>query len=86
MTDDLLGGGVGFDFGGEIAGPLLEGTVFGGALAVVIDDGVAEDTVEPGDGGFVVAEGGGLLHGADVGGLDDVLGGGAGGYAAFDEL
>jgi len=65
---------------------LLEGAIFDGAVTVVVDDGVAEDTVEPGDGGFVTAEGGGLLHRADVGSLDDVLGGGVGGYAALNEL
>ena len=86
LADDLLGGRVELVFGGEVFGPLLEGAIFGGAMTVVVDDGVAQDAVEPGDGGLVAAEGGGLLHGADVGGLDDVLGGGAGGYAAFDEL
>ena len=65
---------------------MLEGAIFDGAVTVVVDDGVAEDTVEPGDGGFVTAEGGGLLHGADVGGLDDVLGDGARSYATLNEV
>ncbi len=86
LADDLLGGRVELDFGGQVAGPLFEGAIFGGAVAVVVDDGIAKDAVEPGYGGFVVAESGGLLHGADVGCLDDVFGGGAGGHAAFDEL
>jgi hypothetical protein len=56
-------------------GPALEGTIFGSAATVVVDDGVAQDAVEPGHSGLFAAEAGGLLNGADVGALDDVLGG-----------
>ena len=55
-------------------------------MAVVIDDGIAQDAIEPCDGGLVAAEGRSLLHRADVGGLDDVLGRGAGAYSSFYEL
>jgi hypothetical protein len=53
----------------------LEGAIFGRAATVVVDDCVAQDAVEPGDSRLFAAEGGGLLNGAGVGGLDDVLGG-----------
>jgi hypothetical protein len=80
LADDCLGLRVGCGFG-EVVRPALEGSVFGGAAAVVIDDGVAEDAVEPGDGGLVAAQSGGLLDGADVGTLNDVFCG-CGGFDA----
>ena len=86
LADDLLGGCVELVFDGEIFRPLLESTVFGGAVAVVIDDGVAQDAVEPCDGRLVAAQGRGLLHRTNVGGLDDVFGGGTGTHSSFDEL
>jgi hypothetical protein len=67
---------VGSTAGEEIGGPLLEGAVFDGAVAVVVDDGVAKDAIEPGGGGLAAAEIGDLLDSAEVGGLDDVFGGG----------
>src|ERR1700732_419861 len=47
LADDLVGLRIGGGFG-EVLRPAFEGTVFGGAVAVVVDDGVAEDAVEPG--------------------------------------
>ena len=86
LTNDLLGGGVELAFDGEILGPLLQSTVFGGTVAVVVDDGIAQDAVEPGDGGLVAAQGCCLLHGANIGGLDDVLGDSAGSHSSFNEV
>jgi len=74
ITDDLFGLSVGCGFGCEVVSPLLEGAVFGGTAAIVIDDGVAQDAIEPGDGRFFTPQGGGVLDGADVGALDDVFG------------
>ena len=64
-----LDGGGGLEFVREG----LEGFALGGAAAVVVDDGVAEDAVEPGYDGLFRGLGAGF-EGADVGGLEDVLG------------
>jgi hypothetical protein len=77
-ADGLLGGWIDCGFGEEVDGPLLESTVFDGAVAEVVDDGVAKDAIEPGGGRLAVAKIGNLLDSAKVGGLDDVLGGGWG--------
>ena len=53
---DLLGLGVRFGRMEEFAGPLVEGAIFGGLAAVEVDDGVAEDAIEPGGDGLAVAE------------------------------
>ena len=75
-----------FDGGGgfELVREGFEGFALGGAAAVVVDDGVAEDAVEPGDDGLF-GWGGLGLEGADVGGLQDVLGEGGIFDAAPDE-
>ena len=86
LTDDLLSRWIKLGFDGKIVGPLLQGAIFGGAMTIVVDDGVAQDAVEPCNGGLMAAERSGLLHRTDVGGLDDVLGGGAGAHSSFDEL
>ena len=86
LTDDLLSGRIKLSFDGKIVGPLFESAIFGGAMTIVVDHGVAQDAVEPCDGGLVAAERCGLLHRTDVGGLDDVLGGGAGAHSSLDEL
>jgi len=48
LADDLVSLRVGCVFGRKVLRPAFEGTVFGGAVAVVIDDGVAQDAIEPG--------------------------------------
>jgi hypothetical protein len=55
LADDLLGFRVWRGFG-EVVGPALEGTIFGSAATVVVDDCVAQDAVEPGDSGLFTAE------------------------------
>lgn len=76
VTDDLLSFRVGSGLDCEVLCPALERTIFGCAVSVVVDDGVAQDAVEPGEGGFFAAELLRLFDGPDVGALDDVLGGG----------
>jgi hypothetical protein len=78
LADDLVGLRIGLRFGGQFLRPALEGSVFGGAMAVVIDDGVAQDAVEPRDGRLFAAQGGGLFERAGVCALQDVLRGGEG--------
>jgi len=75
---DALAGGVhekrigrGFCF--ELARPTIEGRAFRGAAAMVIDEGVAQDAVEPGDGGFILAQLAGRFERTDVGRLQDVF-------------
>jgi hypothetical protein len=86
LADDIVGLRVWCRFGGEILAPTLKSAIFGGAVAIVVDDGVAEDAVEPGDHGLFAAECGGLLDGAGVSGLDDVLGGVGGVDAPLHEV
>jgi hypothetical protein len=87
FADEALGVGVrpGGGTGEELAGPGFEEAVVSGALAVMVDDGVAQDAVEPGGGRLVAANGGGLLEGAQVGGLQNVLRGGGVFYAVLQE-
>lgn len=73
LADDLFGLRFGRRFGFEIPGPLLECAVLNGAMAIVVNDGVSQDAVEPRDGRLVAAQVGGLLHCAYVGGLKDVF-------------
>jgi hypothetical protein len=54
LADNLVGLRIGGGFG-EVLRPAFEGSVFGGAVAVVVDDCVAEDAVEPGCGGLLFA-------------------------------
>ena len=77
-ADNLLGLWVGRGAGREILRPLLESVVFGGAVAVIVDDGVAQDAIEPGDGGLFLTQGWRVFDGADVGALNDVFGDGRG--------
>lgn len=37
----------------ELFAPFFEGLIFGGAAAVLVDDGVPQDTIKPADDGFV---------------------------------
>jgi len=75
-ADDILCRRVGGGLGGQVASPAFERAVFGGAVAVVVDNGVAQDAIEPGYGRLGLVERRGLFHGADVGVLQDVFGGG----------
>jgi len=75
--DALAGGLVEKRIGGslslELLRPAFEGRAFGGAAAVVVDDGVAEDAIEPSDGGFVLTQVAARFEGAHIGGLKNVL-------------
>jgi hypothetical protein len=73
-ADEVVGLAVRGAFEGELLRPAFEGGGFGAAAAEVVGDGVAEDGVEPGDGGLLLAERVGALERADVGGLEDVFG------------
>lgn len=64
---------------------MLVCAAFCGAVAVVIDDGVAEDAVEPGDGGGFGVQLGAVLDGAEVSVLQDIFRNGAGFHALFEE-
>jgi hypothetical protein len=85
-ADDLLGLSVRWDFCCEVLCPLLESAVFGGTVAIVIDNGVAQDAIEPGDGRFFTAQDRGVFDGADIGGLDDVFRDGRGVDSALYEM
>ena len=78
LAHDLLGLRIRLCFGGQFLRPSLEGSVFGGAMAVVIDDGIAQDAVEPGDGRLFAAQARSLFERAGVGALQNVLRGGEG--------
>ncbi len=89
-TGDALAGsffelGTGKNLGLKLFRPAFEGRSFGGSAAIRIDDGVAQDTVEPGDGRLVVAQGITVAKSAHVGGLEDVFGERAVVDAALDE-
>ena len=56
-----------------------------GFLAVVIDDGVAEDAIEPRDDVLLIGEFVAMFDGADEGRLEDVFGDSAGFDARFEE-
>ena len=76
---DALTGGVfekriGRGFGFEFTRPTIEGQAFRSAAAVVIDKGVAQNAVKPGDGGLILAQLAGGFERTDVGGLQDVFG------------
>lgn len=58
LANNLFSLGIGGGFDGEILSPAFKGAVFSGATAVVIDDGVAKNPVEPGDGRLFVAKDG----------------------------
>lgn len=86
LTHDLMGCHVGLGLGQEFVRPSLESAVFGCSMAVVIDDGVAQDAIEPGYGRLVAAKFGGLFDGAHVGDLNDVIGGGGGVDTTLQEV
>ena len=52
LADDIVSLRVWCGFGRKVLRPAFEGTVLSGAVAIVIDDGVAQDAVEPGAGGL----------------------------------
>jgi hypothetical protein len=54
LADDFFGSGIWCDCG-KVMGPMFESTVLGGAMTVVVYDGVSQDPVEPGSGRFLVA-------------------------------
>jgi len=85
-ADDLFGLRIARGFSCEISRPLLESAVFGGAVAVVVDDGVAQDAIEPGDGRLFTTQDGGVFDGADIGALDDVFRDGTGVDSALHEM
>jgi hypothetical protein len=84
LADFLAEAGVGLRVGGELAAPGFQGSSGNGAVAVMVDYGVAEDSIEPGDHFFVVNRGA-SFQAAGEGGLEDVFGGGPGFDAAFQE-
>lgn len=86
LTDDLVSCRVRLSFGDEVFGPLLEGAVFGGAMAVMIDNGVAQDAIEPCHRGLVFVERGGFFDSADVRSLNNVFGDGVRADTVFDEV
>jgi hypothetical protein len=69
----------------ELLRPALEGRPLGGSATIVVDDGVAEDAVEPGHGGFVLTQVAAGFKSAHVGGLKNVLRNGAIFDAALDK-
>lgn len=73
LADDLFGLWIGRSLCYKILCPAIERTVFSRAMSIVIDDGVAQDAVEPGDGGLSVAQAGGLFGRTSVSALQDVL-------------
>ena len=85
-ADDLFGLRIGCSIGCKVVCPLLESAVFGGTVAIVVDDGVAQDAIEPGDGRLFIAQDGGVFDGADVGALDDVFRDGRGVDSALYEM
>ena len=86
LADDVLCALVRRSFGDEIVGPSFESAVFGSAVAIVVDDGIAQDAIKPGYGRLVVVERGGFFHRAHVSALEDVFGGRRSIDAALDEL
>ena len=76
-------------FGGrgvfQLSRPTLECRTLGGAAAVVVDDRVAQDAIEPGNGGLVGAQAALGLEGAQICSLQNVLGKDAIVNAALDE-
>jgi hypothetical protein len=85
-ADDLLGLRIRRSFGCEVVCPLLESAVFGGTVAIVVDDGVAKDAIEPGDGRLFAAQDVGVFDGANVGALDDIFRDGRGVDSALYEM
>lgn len=85
-ADDILCTLVRRCFGDEIAGPSFESAVFGGAVTIVVDDGIAQNAVEPGDGGLVFVQRRGFFHCANVGALQDIFGSRGSIDAALEKL
>src|SRR5580692_9131974 len=57
----------------KFSGPAFERTVFRFPAACVVDDGVAQNRIEPRDDRAAITHGIGALERADVGALQDVL-------------
>lgn len=72
-------------FGFDLAGKGFEGAAGGSLMAVMVDDGIAQETIEPGDDAFFVAEGATALESTDEGSLEEVFGEGGRGDAFFKE-
>ena len=68
-----------------LASVLLLRAAFSVPPPVVVDEGVAKNAVEPGDGALVVAQLGGMLETACECGLEQVLGDGAASHPALQE-
>jgi hypothetical protein len=68
---------IGFLSLGELSAPFLQGARSGGPLTVMIDDGVAQDPIEPGHNLFILHTGP-ALQSAHKRRLQDFFGGGSG--------
>lgn len=86
LADDIVHRGIGLDLGGEVLGPLFESAVFGSAVTVMIDNCIAQDSVEPRYSGLFFLQRRRLFHGANVCALQNVLRRGRSGDAALYEL
>lgn len=86
LADDVVHGLVRLGFSDEVFGPVFESAIFCRLMAVVIDNRVAQDAVEPGCGRLFLVQCRGLFHGADVGALQDIFRGGWSSDAALHEL
>jgi hypothetical protein len=84
LADFLVQLGLGLLAGGEIPFPGFCGSREGGALAVMIDDGVAQDAIEPSHNLFVL-NAGAVFQSAGKGRLQNVFGGGPGFYALLEK-
>ena len=76
LADDLMGHDVGLGLDQELVRPSFQSAIFGCSMTIVVDDGVAQDAIEPGYSRLVAAKLGGLFDGAHVSDLNDVIGGG----------
>jgi hypothetical protein len=84
LADLLTEEGIGLLNPGGLAAPGLQGALGSGAAAVMVDDGIAEDPIEPGDN-LLILDAGTAFDSAHEGGLEDVFGGFAGLDAALEE-
>ncbi len=78
LADGVAGVGVGGIGLQRIVREGFVAAITGGLLAVVIDDGVTEDAIEPGDDILLFGKFVAVFDGANEGGLEDVFGNGAG--------
>jgi len=77
--------GIGFRFCFEFANPALRGTLGSGFVSVMIDQGISQKPIEPGDCRFLVAQFPTLLDSSQEGSLEDVLRNFAALYSALQE-